>query len=404
MIHARGVCPLLALLLACATPAPTVPSAEARALLTDAAVVAGQESPEIEFEGFAHGRLEGAGIGAASTFAGCVGALGGGGSCQGAMCGAVVILWLGVCTVSSAVGGVVGAVIAPSAESVRTAEGQLHAALDVNAMQDSLRDEVLASAREGGSELASVAPERAAARVEVALTRVGTEGSGIDPPLLVFMDARARILRTSDGAQIYSADYRYEGEKRTLRGWSENRGAPLLHALEAGYESLGAEIFGSVFRLLPFPDREVHRSGLFGATFGLAPLDPKDDDVLAEPWLGTRKVGRRPELRWQSFPRASDFAAQPDAMSRVRNVRYDLVIARERDSAAALVVYRREGLPAPHHRLEERLAPASQFLWTVRARFELDGRTQWTEWSGTGPDPDPHSSAPPRTSFRIRTP
>jgi hypothetical protein len=90
-------------------------------------------------------------------------------------------------------------------------------------------------------------------------------------------------------------------------------------------------------------------------------------------------------------------------MSRVTNIRYDLRIAREEDSAPAEVVYRREGLPAPEHRLEQSLASATRYFWTVRARFELDGRTQLTEWSGTRPDPGAQLDAPSRISFRFRT-
>jgi len=402
------VCLLLTFVTACSTPAPNVPSSELRALIANGAVVAADEPPEIEFEGFAHGKLEGMGIGAASTFVACAGGLGGG-SCEGAVCGAVVILWLGVCTVSSTVGGVVGAVVAPSAKSVRTSEEVLRGALEANPMQSSLRDEVLASARAAGRDLGPASPERAGASLEVALTRVGTEGSGVDPPLLVFMNARARIVRASDGAELFAADYRYEGERRTLREWSAERGAPLLHALETGYATLGAQIFDGVFRLYPFPDRDVHTSGLLGTAFGLAPLDPTtrgqlSDDLWLGSWLEWQEVeDRRPTLRWQSFPRATDSNAAPAEMGRVTNVRYDLLIAREKDGTPAEIVYRREGLPAPRHRLEKPLEAATRYFWTVRARFELDGRTQLTEWSGTGAETADRLGAPSRRSFRFRT-
>jgi hypothetical protein len=123
------------------------------------------------------------------------------------------------------------------------------------------------------------------------------------------------------------------------------------------------------------------------------------------PWFEWREVESvRPTLRWQSFPRASDSAAQPAEMSRVTNVRYDLAVARERNGAPAEVVYRRDALPAAEHRLEESLAHATRYFWTVRARFELDGRTQLTEWSGTRAASDTHVAAPSQHSFRFRTP
>jgi hypothetical protein len=266
-------------------------------------------------------------------------------------------------------------------------------------MQDALRDEVIARGRVEGMELVAASSAPSAARLEVALTRVGTEGSGIDPPLTLVMDARARILDADDGAELFAADYQHRGESRTLAGWSSELGAPLVGALAAGYRDLGARIFETVFRLYPFPDRSIHRSGLFGRTFGLAP-----DEAYIAPWFEWVEVeGVRPTLRWQSFPRASDSAAQPSEMARVKRVRYDLIVARERDSAPGDVVYRRTGLPRTEHRLEEPLERMTRYFWTVRARFELDGRMQLTEWSAADPDPAPSGDAPPPTAFRIRT-
>jgi hypothetical protein len=46
-----------------------------------------------------------------------------------------------------------------------------------------------------------------------------------------------------------------------------------------------------------------------------------------------------------------------------------------------------------------------RFFWTVRARFELDGRERVTEWSATHwPAANDELSVPSRACFRFRTP
>lgn len=60
-MRARALLALVAALHAgCATLEPQVPSAPGPAALGRVAVVAGTEAPEIKFEGFARGRVEGA--------------------------------------------------------------------------------------------------------------------------------------------------------------------------------------------------------------------------------------------------------------------------------------------------------------------------------------------------------
>ena len=180
--------------------------------------------------------------------------------------------------------------------------------------------------------------------------------------------------------------------------------------LEAGYSGLGEHIYESVFVLYPFPDRDPHGAGLLAAAFGLAPLAPRTRGQLSgDPLIGTRfewtaVASLRPTLEWERFPRPGDLRAAPDDMARVRRVRYDLVIAREGDGIPGDIVYRRDGLDAARHRLDVPLAPDTRYFWTVRARFELDGRERLTEWASTHYVARDQFNAPSRFSFRFRTP
>jgi hypothetical protein len=191
----------------------------------------------------------------------------------------------------------------------------------------------------------------------------------------------------------------HTGPLHTIKAWSENDGARLVAALKAGYESLGAHIYDSVFLLYPFRDREWQAGSIFVAAYGLAPIEPAVFGLL-----GVRVDSLQPTLRWQAFPRAQDLAAAPQDMARVRNVRYDLVIARNENLAPAEIVYRREALPRPDHAPETPLAPRTDYFWTVRARFELDGRERVTSWGYTEHEQRERWTVPSRFSYRFRTP
>jgi len=77
---------------------------------------------------------------------------------------------------------------------------------------------------------------------------------------------------------------------------------------------------------------------------------------------------------------------------------------REQNLAPAEIVYRREGLEQAAHKLETPLASGAQYFWTVRARFDLDGRKRVTSWGSTQYSARETWTAPSRHSYRFRTP
>jgi len=391
----------------CATYAPQVPPAPDRASLGRIAVIAGTDVPEVQFEGFAHDKVEGAAQGAGLTVMSCLSAMGSSG-CSGAFCGAFAVLWLGVCGVAGVVGGVTGAAVAPSGESVRSADARMRAALEAKVIQESLRQQIELAARAQGIDPAR--PGEADTLLEATLLQVGTAGGGINAPVELQMAVRVRLLRAADRQERYVARIRYLGDRRTIAEWSGNDAAHLVAGLTAGYAALAAQIADGAFLLYPYPDQQFGSSGFLSTAFGLAPIDPRTRGTLTgDPLFGdrfewTEVSSLRPMLRWQAFPRPTDIAAAPSEMARVTSVTYDLVIAREHNYAAGDVIYRRRGLPAPEHRLETPLAPNARYFWTIRARFMLDGVAHVTGWGSTNYVARDGVTAPSRYSYRFRTP
>lgn len=95
----------------------------------------------------------------------------------------------------------------------------------------------------------------------------------------------------------------------------------------------------------------------------------------------------QPILKWESFPTAQDRKLdRGGSLSRIANVAYDLRIWRAENGWPAKLVYERKGLPAAEHQVEQPLAPATTFFWSVRAGFELGGQTRVSRW-GFAPFP-----------------
>jgi len=389
------------------------------------AILSAGHEAELSFEGFAQGKGEGAARGAGSTFVSCTGGLGRGG-CGGEFCGAAVILMLGICGVAGVVGGVAGATAAPGADKIQQSEQVLSDVMQHATIQDSLSRQVAALASDRGENLATPAANMAElARhehdysvlaeqgvdtvLEVALTRAGTRGAGIDAPVQLYMEARVRLIRTVDNSELFSADYEYQGGNLQLSEWSARQGKPLLRGLEDGYLALGNHIHDSVFMLWPFPDRGAHSAGTLAAAFGLAPIEPatrgqlSGDVLFGRQFEWTTVDSLRPTLRWQAFPRVSDLERSPGFAGRISAVRYDVVIARERNLAPAEIVYHGEGLGEPHMTLQTALLPGTRYFWTVRARFELDGRERVTEWATTNYRVLDRLTSPNTFSYRFKT-
>ena len=170
-----------------------------------------------------------------------------------------------------------------------------------------------------------------------------------------------------------------------------------------------AEVLGLVAVIL------LSLAGCSTPVAGLRPLYPNVD--RSWPWVDSLQ----PTLRWEAFPRPADLEGdRGEWLSRIRNVTYDLRIWRLKSEEYPFewypfkwypgeLIYSKSGLPAPTHRIELGLGRDTRYLWSVRARFDLDGQQRVTEWGGllisNGRDHDPRTAHIPALNYyRILTP
>lgn len=391
-------------LVGCATPpAPSEPSSYAseaqRAQIGRIAVVATQDPPPIAVEptvsGKGGGAAKSAGTAAEVGLRGCI------------LTGPFLPICLVTLMPVTVVGGAVyGAATSPSKDDVTVAKRSIESVLDGLDAKERLRDQTLRMARESWPHLVTGAPKRAAVEkadtvLEVGVTRleaVKTQPDKKDAPLVIVMEARARLVSASDGREIYRGTHVFLSGPRRFLQWGKNDAEPVRRALDAGFDSLATDIVERALFLYPLPQVEP---------FGLRPLYPEKPGSYSFSKIATVD-SLQPTLRWEAFPRGADLESSGNHLARARNIRYELRIARTADEAAGIAafntVYQRDNLPEPQHTLEQPLEPGREYFWSVRARFELDGSTRLTPWSRRYPRTESNVLVPSRASHVFRTP
>jgi len=377
------------------------------------AVVPAHYAPGVEFETYARnhlwGAIQGLGIGAAA------GALVGvdiasGSSCSG--CGTVAIA---IAATGMVIGGVVGAAAGVKATvPAQTAEGIDHmlndAAADLDMPALTAQAAVEAATRFGPyrADLLADAGPRAIAEhppyaalggrgygkvIEVRITQLGlTGGGGRDPDLSPFLTAEARLIDTSTGALVWRQGYGYETGARKASAWAQDGAAPLRQAFRLAGASVGERIIESLVLSSGRAWRDDGEKRAGPQACGLRPLLPAprwSSGAASAQSVTVEMVGLAPVLAWEALderalPGTRDAARASPAHHRLQDVRYDLRIWRVQDPGTPQLVYERIGLDATVHRVEQPLESRTEYLWSVRPRFVLDGHLgalRWSAWA-----------------------
>jgi hypothetical protein len=67
-------------------------------------------------------------------------------------------------------------------------------------------------------------------------------------------------------------------------------------------------------------------------------------------------------------------------LDHINEVAYEIKIWQEERGRPGELVYWKQNLLKPVHKVETQLKASTQYVWTVRAQFLLDGQRRLTEW------------------------
>lgn len=221
--------------------------------------------------------------------------------------------------------------------------------------------------------------------VEVAVPAIGfTAGAGEDPDLTLFVTLGARLVDPATGRAQRLRGMVYLSSPRTMAAWVRDDAAMAKRELRRAIETLGARIVDDLLlQAVPAAGFDVPR---LQESCGNAPLQPPAAWTSA--FFGPARPivadvpAVAPQLAWEALPtQVAPWPAEP--WERTRDHRYDLRVWAERGGEPDEVVYQRDGLTEPRHRLETPLAPGAQYFWSVRMRWTFDGHPRASRWSAS---------------------
>ncbi len=308
----------------------------------------------------------------------------------------------------AAIGAGLGALSAESEEDVAASRTAIRDALGDYYSHQALRDRVVRVAAQSGAQSlalqAAALPEDAVKRrgnpwrfdpavdsvievgVEELLLPAWRSGATTNLPTPVSVRTRVRVVRLSDSREIYNRSYNFVSDKRLFREWGAENGAALRHALEVGFEQIAAQIVEDLLLAYPLmPGFAITGAGPNQRNYPVEPIAPPAHQYWrAGSARASLATSLEPTFRWQSFP--GEKVLNADFQGKLRQLsalRYDLRIYRlDNQRTKARIILERNNIAATEYRLTQPLAPDTEYVWSVRARFVLDTGERTSRWSG----------------------
>jgi ankyrin repeat protein len=246
--------------------------------------------------------------------------------------------------------------------------------------------------------------------LEINVKKFGSEKFGGDKSKLYYFYfiVQARLVQ---GEELFKQEFKYViGPPRTYSEWVNSGADALQREIDKAYEALAQDIVEFIFLYAYFEDKDYPSSRLYdsahvteslykipvsklfntryilGGLAGLVLEHPAQPDTGSFLWpLSSGNIvidTLRPTLIWEAFPTAEDFGADnKKIISHITDVTYDLRVWMVNNKSRNKLIYEKNGLKDNKHSIECSLEPASNYLWTVRARFKLDDQLRMTRWA-----------------------
>ena len=244
--------------------------------------------------------------------------------------------------------------------------------------------------------------------MEIKVSDVGfqSDWGGDTPSLQLYMNAQVRLKQASDNKELYTRNFGYLSYYwKPIEHWVADNGKLFTEEFERATQNLGERIATEILIVpyFPFDDPSQAYTGVVDKKYcWFKPVDPERTIVrITWPWeersedhipTGYMKYtlvdSTQPILKWQSFPREDHykFKKNQQIINNISDVSYDLKILEARGGGIKHVwgfklVYDREGLPEPMHKLEYTLKPDTKYYWSFRAKYKFNGETKITRWA-----------------------
>ncbi len=253
---------------------PKPPSEEMRAQFGTIGIVSVRSDPQIQFRpDFAKGRLSGAGKGAGiGTGAGALYGLSliaHGGSCGGQACAAVAVVAAAAAAIGAVAGGVVGgiegAVNAVPKGEAKKIEADTKNAFNGIGIQETIAASVFKNSLESPDytfillekddfmistqyDFNLLREKGIHTVLELNVKEGGFKGGkGKNPLVALFMKVRTRLIRTTDGREIYSREFECKSSTHRSDEWLDRDARLLREEIDHCFDDLPRQIVEELF-------------------------------------------------------------------------------------------------------------------------------------------------------------
>lgn len=251
--------------------------------------------------------------------------------------------------------------------------------------------------------------------IETSVRELGfVGGRGDDPSIAFFMTMQVRAVSPRDGLELYQGTLSHISRPRTTKNWGLNNAALVQREFENAYAGLAERIVEHLFLTHDFNLKSMLVPDVFCMMNPLYPRQPNVPGMRRELRFGMTD-SLTPTFAWEAFPRVEDQEADSSGiLKRITDITYDLRVWKGHAGFPDEMVYEQrrlnavvrtgevtkqanetnEGQPESantkpvvlieriaEHTIEAPLDLASEYYWSVRARFKLDGQTRLTKWS-----------------------
>jgi hypothetical protein len=206
---------------------------------------------------------------------------------------------------------------------------------------------------------------------------------GENSPLTMSMIAVVEIVNLDQPAEKTSRTYRYIGPKAHYNEWLIKDGSELNKDFDLGLQRLAESIYHDVFVAFDLPmssgDWDFPGLGdLYGCCWICPDTPPLDYSFWGKHLRYPQVESLRPTLKWSSFPderQAKQFSNTTG--KRIEGVRYDVKIWQGYGGD----VFQINNIPVNYYTLESDIEPQKDYFWSIRACFELDGKSICAPWA-----------------------
>jgi hypothetical protein len=194
-------------------------------------------------------------------------------------------------------------------------------------------------------------------------------------PSRITLLAEGRLVDTATGRVVALRDFVIESEAAPIDDWTANYGALTRTSAEQASRALAERVVETF--VLHTPDA-LGPEAFAVVACGVQPRDPPPARAWAMAPDAAPVKSLLPVLSWEAAPPAGDYQALPPG---ARDLRYDLRIWRLSNGLPAELVVDRMGLESPVYQVETALLPATEYGWSVRLRYSIDGHPRALRWS-----------------------